>query len=184
MDASWLLRLGKGDAEEESRSADTPRTLVHRKAKDEDLREPARLRLLVDDQGGAVVDVDPVQPVAQVKRGRPRRLDPREATEVLVLALDQASIPIELGEGPVKEWIEINLPGQNIPRAVVRSAIAIRRATREATETVAQLPDLEPHKPIEPEHPCPRCGGVTATGPDGRRACVAPGRCRWQEKAS
>jgi P4 family phage/plasmid primase-like protien len=33
-----------------------------------------------------------------------------------------------------------------------------------------------------PEHPCPKCGGVTLPRPDnGRRACVASGNCKWKE---
>jgi hypothetical protein len=127
VDASWLIRLGKGDAEDEDRSIRTARTLVHRKAKDEETREPQRLRLLIDDQREAVVIVDPLQPAAPPKLGRPVKVDPEQAVEELIKALDDADVSIGKGEGPVREWITRNRPGENVPRTVVRSAIALRR---------------------------------------------------------
>jgi hypothetical protein len=128
IDASWLIRLGKGDEEDEGRGADIPRTLVHRKAKDEDLRPDERLRLIVDDQGEAVVEIDPIQPVPTVKRGRRAKVDPATATHDLIAKLDAARVPTDDGYRKVEEWIETYMPGETVTRAVVKSAIARRRA--------------------------------------------------------
>jgi hypothetical protein len=136
IDASWLIRLGKGDEEDEGRSAATPRTLVHRKAKDEDLRPDARLRLVIDDQGEAVVEVDPFNDPApaKVKGGRPRRVEPKQATHELVEFLDKHKVSTDDGYRKVEEWLSVHYrPGEKIPRAVVQSAVNIRRAREAGT---------------------------------------------------
>ena len=101
VDANWLIKLGKGDADDEDRSPTNPRTLVHRKAKDEELRGPEKLRLLVDDQGEATVDVDPVQPAPALVNPPSPAPAPRPAwrthsrTAVSVRSKSRATCPIE-----------------------------------------------------------------------------------------
>jgi Bifunctional DNA primase/polymerase, N-terminal/AAA domain len=143
-DSSWMIRLGDGTEDDESRSAATPRTLIHRKSKDGELAEGRQLRLQVDEAGAATVDLDPfvlAPPTREPgKRGRPAKVDPAEATEALIRDLDQAGVPRDQGERPVHAWIALHRPGQTIPRAVVRSALALRRQRHEqATEALAQV---------------------------------------------
>jgi hypothetical protein len=126
-DATWIIALGKGIEDDEDRGPGTARTLIHRKSKDGELADPMRLRLTVDDQDGAVVVVDPIQPAPPVRKGRPSRVDRETAVAELITDLDNASIGTDQGERPVLAWIAVNRPGQDVPRAVVRSAIAIRR---------------------------------------------------------
>lgn len=59
-DASFLIKLGKGGADDEDRDPRVPRTLIHRKVKDGETLESMRLELTVDEHGDATVGTGPV----------------------------------------------------------------------------------------------------------------------------
>jgi AAA domain len=180
VDASWLIKLGSGDADDESRAIETPRTLVHRKAKDEDLRDPARLKLVIDNHGEAVAIVDPIQPAAPVKaRKRPPH---QEQVQELIQALDNAKQPADMSYREIQAWDDHRRPGFSATQRAAREVANFRRLrgeeTRKAIEKGKQaLEELE--ELAGPEHPCPNCGGVTLPGgvrnPDGW-ACI---ECKW-----
>jgi Bifunctional DNA primase/polymerase, N-terminal/AAA domain len=191
VDASWLIKLGKGDAEEESRAISTPRTLVHRKAKDEEVRDPELLQLLVDDQREAVVIVNPVQPAAPIP-GRKKNAQVTYAEQVkeLVQRMDEHQIPLDEGYRTVMDWDATLRPGFSASQKATQEAIRVRRGRKvllgKAKEELAELgvDQLPEREAIEPARPCPKCGGTTMAGPAGERFCAAGGSCNWEERAS
>jgi hypothetical protein len=152
-DASWMIKLGTGTEDEEDRSAATARTLVQRKAKDGELAEARRLRLQVDEAGQASVDLDPLElapPVATGKPGRRPKVDPVQAVDELLDALDADGFALDRGYRQVEDWIALHWPGRAVPRAVVRSVVAARRYRAEqAADAVAQLQAGK----VDPFHP-------------------------------
>jgi hypothetical protein len=139
-DASWLVRLGKDDSAED-RSAATPRTLLHRKSKDGELLEPQSLRLEVDDQGGAVVTVDPFTvPATAGKPGRPSAEEKHKAAVLQLIAdLDADGIPARTGYREILEWDAIRRPGETASQRAAKDAAATRKARALATESAASL---------------------------------------------
>jgi AAA domain-containing protein/bifunctional DNA primase/polymerase-like protein len=192
-DASWMIRLGDGTEDEEGRGPSTPRTLIQRKSKDGEVADPALLRLQVDDAGQATVDLDTVQPAPPVpgRKGRIPQRTHADMVQELITLMDEHGIPLTEGYRSVMDWDAARRPGHAATQKAVREAVSARRGRKvvlgKAREALAELgvdPDQEEHKPIQPSHPCPKCGGMTVVGPDGLRGCVAPGRCQWQERAS
>ncbi|TFV86196.1 hypothetical protein E4P40_13235 [Blastococcus sp. CT_GayMR20] len=131
-DASWMVRLGDSE-DAEDRGPQTPRTLVHRKSKDGETAQPARLVLTVDDDGEATVAVDPfAAPVQQGRRGRPSKAGQREAQVAeLVAALDDAGVGTDTGYRQVWEWAAER--EMIVTEAVAREAVKRRRERQNGT---------------------------------------------------
>jgi hypothetical protein len=157
-DAAWIIRLGDGMEDEEERGPSTPRTLVQRKSKDGELADPAQLRLQVDDEQGATVDLDPVQKAipAPGRRGRtPQRKHADEVQEMIRL-LDEHDIGLDEGYRAVMDWDAHRRPGHATTQRAVREALAHRRGRatayakgREAWDNFGEQVDAREQKAIE-----------------------------------
>lgn len=127
-DAAWVIKLGTG-ADEEDRGPDTPRTLEHRKSKDGELAQPARLVLTVDEQGDAVVSVDRfAAPVVRGKRGRPADPGRADAVAAIVAAMDADGLAVSTGYKVSMKWATADGRGLNrVSESLVKDAIGVRR---------------------------------------------------------
>lgn len=111
-DASFVIKL---KSDNEDRSADNPRVLHHRKAKDAELIDPLELTFhAVDGTPSGVLSADPLLHAYQ-------GLSPAE----LLVKLEQAGAPANLGRPALEQWVKDQ--GLNVSQRSMKDALKIRK---------------------------------------------------------